>query len=591
MKGNGSNGKKTVPTVTEHLIDPANNYWPKGLIPYDPTTRGLARFTVGIPNAIQKSRKLELDSHAMKTLRPHYRDRIVQTLRNTKAGALEIETLKLERIEGVFNTIVEESISAFFESFAQKYPGISLPKNVQEAFDKRLIRTTEDLIMYIKEDENSFFEALCKNEPLSLNRKKRELHAFIRAFQERFDNANNRLLELLLFPRKDEDMERAENRLQRRKDEAVAFLKKVMDKVREYQVKKGHKTVLLVDIPSDLTHKRLFDLAEILFYKGKYRLGKERRYFAQLILYFTQLFHFIHEDPDYINASETARRLQNLLNFNALAPDEGRKGTEARHVFMDERGNMSESEDERFNRRVHGLPKLKFSPRPVARILEKQTVDEETMVTVFEGEERTLFPEGFPLLIRSRCKSPESLVLKYLKKGGSFDLRTIQDRVAFEFVIDEKDLYEGFVVTHQRSPSEEEQRALLVQAVNDLQLYLCDVWHIDRFQEEDDLLVEKDRDNAASSKRFKVNKMIFLKEIKGRMMPIEVQIQTLTTKLINESPDDDAAHRNYEDKRLVETHVLNYIFPAEIFREIGFIPQKFAEALEASFAQEDAPND
>ena len=591
MRNNSGNGKKTVPNVTEHLIDPAKNYWPTGLIPFDPTNRGLSRFTSGILDYLEHGSKERLDDRARRTLKPHYRKKIEQTLKEAKTRRLEINSINLDQIEIAYNTIVDESIKEFHQAFAEKYPDISLPAHIQKAFNSEAIRTTEDLTKYMNENENVLFASLIRSEEsLTLHRKRREFHSLVRLFQERFDNANERMLSLLLFPRKDENVKHTENRLQRRMDEAVAFLKKVTDKVREYQVKKGHKTVLLLDIPSDLTHKRIFDLAEILFYKGTYRIGKERRYFAQLILYFTQLFYFIHEDPDYLNAPETARRLQNLLNFYATDATEGRKGSEIRHVFMDHRGNMSEKQDEVFNRRVMGLYKLKFSPRLVSSVLEKQNIENETVVTIFDGEERTLFPDGFSFLIRSRCKSPESLVLKYLKKGGSFNHKNIQDRVAFEFVIDEKDLCDTFVTKHNREPSPDEQRELLSHAVSDLQLYLCDVWHVKNFQEEDDLLTEKERENAVSSKRFKVNKMIFAKEVRSIIMPIEVQIQTLTTKLMNESPDDDAAHRNYEDKRVIETNVLNYVFPPEIFPEIGLIPQGFTQDLEAAFAEESASN-
>lgn len=594
MKNNNGNSRK-LPTITEHLIDPAKNYWPEGLIPYDPTNRGMARFTMHISRYLQKEaeqgRLKTVHNQALKALRPHYRAKIAQTLKNAKTHPLDIHSISLDQVEIAYNTIVDESIKEFFEAFARRYPNASLPDHIKQAFNNGSIRTTEDLIMYIKEDEDAFFSSLLKGEEaLTFDRKTREFHSFVRLFQERFDNANERLLSLLLLPRKHESIERTENRMQRRKDEAVAFLRKVMDKIKEYQVKKGYNTVLLLEIPSDLTHKRLFDLVEILFYKGKYRVDKERRYFAQLILYFTQLFYFIHEDADYLNAPETARRLQNLLNFYATDANNGRMGIETRDVYMDQRGNMSEKQDEIFNRRVLGLRKLKFSPKTVASVLRKQSIGDETMVTVFDGNQRTLFPEGFSVFIRSRCKSPESLVLKYLKKGGSFHRKDIQDRVAFEFVIDERDLRKAFIIAYKREPSEEEQRQLLAQAVNDLQLYLCDVWRISLFQEEDDLLSERERQNTVSSKRFKVSKMIFSKEVRGIIMPVEVQIQTLTIKLMNESPDDDAAHKNYEDKRVMETNVLNYIFPKEIFPEIGLIPQVFTQDLEASFAEESVPN-
>ncbi len=430
-------------------------------------------------------------------------------------------------------------------------------EKVKSALLKGEIIATEDFIKLLCEDLDNFYAEVAGLTDRELNNDLIKDHVFsdsIKSFHERFDEANLALLDELGLREPGESDTAFVKRITDRLAEAVRFLNGIHDAVHKYQLQSLREVqgafgseekpqVYVLPAPDDLAQKRFYDLAETLFYPGsQYATGKERKFVAQQIILLVLLYNKVHQWPVFMKAGEVCRRMNNTLNqrFDFAV---GRQGTEVENVFVtaDDARSVVNVPD---SVRLRGLKAFKLKPLRVWNS-ERQT-------------EEILFPEGIKAIINGRVKSADSIVLKCLNKGN---LDRVHDIVAFEFVLDHRNLSAEDFKTR----------------VRELKRYIVAMWHADRLIEDDPQITGDNRfghseTNPHSAEGFKVEKIVFHKTIEFDdgskiMVPVEVQIKSLETKLLGDSAVGDVSHKSYEGKRALRP--VAWLFPREVFGSVA----------------------
>lgn len=489
--------------------------------------------------------------------------------------------ISIEKMRGCYHEVVRKIVDKALADNQVKIAEGKRPlftTKVVESMQAGKILATEDFKKCLETDLDNFYQQVAVlPDGMGEGRllKSTLLEQAVKDFQTRFDEANIMFMDLLELRDTSENDVVLNKRVSDRLSEAVRFLEAVHKSAHAHQLNKQTATggerpkVFVVPRPGDLAQKRLFDLAETLFYPdGSFAIGKERQFIAQQIIVLTLIYNKIHQWPAFMSAREVVRRLNNMLNYN-FDPEVGREGLPVRSVYVDKHDALTTLASES-NFELIGFKYFKLAPRVV---FNKTTQKEEV-----------LFPDGVRVIINGRVKGADSTVLKYLNKG-KFD---ICDLAAFEFAIDTRVFNADGTVKMVRTKKGMREKHIskveLAQRVRDLKRYLMSMWGVETLHENltpitGDKGTDNSEANPLSAKGFVAEKIVFHKGItmpdgSKITVPVEVQIKALNTKLRADSATGEVAHRTYKERTALK--IFKQLFPPEVFGAAGHIAGEVA---------------
>lgn len=469
--------------------------------------------------------------------------------------------ISLSAIRSAYREVLENIGSKYLDPNYQSKPGVKLPKDIVELFKTGELFATEDFLQHISSDRVGFvakvfgLEASAVTE-LSLQYLEGQI---VREFQGLFKGANIALLDKLGLRLAHESDDQLSDRIDKHMRDAVTFLEQIHQSAEQLQTQKiaawkrapvdsrspKCPEVLAAHKPKDISFKRFSDLVELVSYTNKYPIGAQRRFVAQQILVLTLLFNYIDRYPAFRMRVECARLLHNELNLVL----DGRAGRAVDSVFIDEDGNKSLDENERFCARYNGVREFHLKPRIIATISGPQT----------------LFPtDGLWVGIESRCKMPPATLLKLLNKG---DIKEIVDLVGMDLVIDDRNM----------------DANALCNTILTLKQYLKDLFKISKFVEDYTGITNPDvatNANTSSSSTFVNEKVIFFYNVDGVAIPVEVQFKTLRMKLNAENKAGPDSHARYRLDQTVRRQAFGDLFPECIFGEFATIAAEVASSMQ-----------